>query len=117
MFYIAIIGADAAGTYERFKDKCVKLLHTKAKEGITILATEEHPYIKKFANECRLNIQYFYTNWKAYGRDALKERNKQLVSNSSGVIYFDDGLKDSIMIKNLAEKTGLPVRIIKKTAV
>jgi hypothetical protein len=114
MFYVAIIGSEAAGTYERFKEKCIKILRTKAQEGITIVATEEHPYIEKFAKECRLNIQYFYTNWKAYGRDALKERNKQLVSNSSGLIYFDDKIKDNLMIKNLADKTGLPVRVIKK---
>lgn len=114
MFYAAIIGADGAGTYERFKEKCVNCLRTKAREGITILATEEHEFITKFARECRLNIQYFYTDWKSYGRSALKERNKQLISNTSGLIYFDDGIKDNLMIKNLAERTGVPVRVIKK---
>lgn len=114
MFYVAIIGADGAGTYENFKKLCIKYLHTKAREGITILATEEHPFIKQFASECRLNIQYFYTNWKTFGRNALKERNKQLISNSSGVIYFNDGLKDTLMIKNLAKKTGIPVRVAKE---
>ena len=114
MFYVAIIGAEGAGTYENFKNKCVKCLHTKVSEGITLLATEEHEFITKFARECRLNIQYYYTNWKAYGRNALKERNKQLVSGCSGLIYFEDGIKDNLMIKNLAEKTGIPVRVIKK---
>lgn len=116
MFYAAIIGVDGAGTYEYFKKKCIYYLRNKAKEGVTILATEDHDYIRKFATECRLNVKVFYTNWKTYGKNALKERNKQLISNCSGVIHFDDGRKDTLMIKNLAVKTGIPVRTIKKTA-
>ena len=114
MFKVAIIGSDAAGSYERFKERCVYFLHTKAKEGITILATEEHEYIKKFATECSLNVQYFFTDWRAYGKIALKERNKMLIANSSALIYFNDGIKDTLMIKKLAEKTGIPVRTVKQ---
>jgi hypothetical protein len=116
MFYVSIIGAGGAGTYENFKKTCVKFLRTKAAEGITILATEEHEFITSFAKECHLNIKYYYTDWKAYGRNALKERNKQIVSDSCGMICFDDGLKDTLMIKNLAKKTGVPVRVAKKDA-
>ncbi|MBP5456881.1 MAG: hypothetical protein J6Y37_10295 [Paludibacteraceae bacterium] len=110
MFYAAIIGSDAAGTYENFRDKCVKFLYSRVKEGITILATEEHEYIKRFASECRLNVQYFFTDWKSYGKNALKERAKQLISSCSGLIYFNDGLKNTNMIVSLARKTGVPVR-------
>lgn len=113
MFNVAIIGSQGAGSYETFKKKCVFFLHKKVQEGITILATEEHDYIKQFASEFRINVQYFYTDWRAYGRNALKERNKQLISNCSAVICFNDGLKDTEMIKNLAEKTGIPTRFVK----
>lgn len=113
MFNVAIIGSQGAGSYETFKKKCVFFLHTKVQEGITILATEEHDYIKRFASEFMINVQYFYTDWRAYGRNALKERNKQLISNCSAVICFNDGLKDTEMIKNLAEKTGIPTRFVK----
>lgn len=114
MFNVAIIGSDAAGSYKFFREKCAYYLSGKAKEGITILATEEHEYISKFASEFGINIQYFYTDWKSYGRSALKERNKQLISNSSAVIHFDDGLKATLMIRELAKKTGIPIRTVKK---
>ena len=114
MFNVAIIGCDGAESYEFFSKKCIFYLRERAKEGITILATGEHEYIKRFAFEYRINIQYFYTNWKAFGRDALKERNKELISNCSALICFDDGRKDTLLIKNLAVKTGVPTRFVKK---
>ena len=114
MFNVAIIGSDGAGSYKNFRERCIYYLKNKASEGITIMATEEHEYIKKFAMEFGLNIQFFYTDWKSYGKNALKERNKQLISNSAAVIYFDDGLKDTLMIRELAKKTGIPVRTVKK---
>ena len=116
MFNVAIIGSDATPTYEGFERTCIFFLQRKISEGITILATEEHEYIKRFATRFGINVRYFFTDWRAYGKNALKERNKQLVSNCSGMIHFDDGRKDTLMIKNLAVKTGIPVRTIKKTA-
>ena len=116
MFSVGIVGVDGAESYERFSERCIYFLRSRASEGILILATEEHEYIKRFAFEYRLNIQYFYTNWKAYGRDALKERNKELISSCSGLLSFDDGRKDTNMIVALAKKTGVPTRVIKKNA-
>lgn len=110
MFNVAIIGSEGAGSYEYFRKRCIFNLRSKAEEGITILATEQHRYIEKFAFEFGINIQYFYADWKAYGKNALKERNKQLISNCSGLIYFEDGLRDSEMIVNLARRTGIPVK-------
>jgi hypothetical protein len=115
MFYAGIIGTEGAKNYDFFKKRCIYFLKPKAKDGITLVATEEHEYILRFAAECSLNIKYIFTNWKTYGKNALKERNKEFVSNCSGVIYFNDGLKDTLMIKTLAKKTGLPVKNASKT--
>ena len=116
MFYVAIIGCDGADSYETFSKKCIFFLRERAKEGITILATGEHEYIKRFTYEYRINVQYFYTDWKAYGRDALKERNKELISSCNGIISFNDGRKDTDMIVSMARKAGVPTRVIKKDA-
>lgn len=110
MLYIGIIGSEGAGSYEVFRERCLYFLKPKAAQGITIAATEEHPYIVQFARDFGLNIQYYYTNWKTYGKNALKERNKMLISGISGLIYFNDGLKDSQMIVKLARDTGIPVK-------
>lgn len=116
MFYAGIIGAEGAKSYDSFKEKCIYFLKSKAKEGITLVATEEHEYILRFATECVLNVKYIFTNWKTYGKNALKERNKEFVSSCSGVIYFNDERKDTLMIKKLAGKTGLPVKNASKTS-
>ena len=110
MFNVAILGAEAAETYEYFKKRCIFYLKNRAKEGITIYAVEEHEFVTKFASEYHINIQYFYTDWKMYGKKALVERNKLLISTCCGIIWFDDKRKDTQMIVNLAKKTGTPVR-------
>jgi len=110
VFKVAIIGSSAAGSYEQFSDRCKYFLKNKIKDGILIYATEETPFIKKFSTQYRIDVQYFYTDWKSFGKNALKERNKMLLSDCNGIIWFDDGLKDTNMIKYMAEKIGTPVK-------
>ena len=110
MFNVAIIGAGSAPDYLFFSERCKYYLREKAKEGITIFATEENPFIVKFSTEYRIAIQYFYTDWRAFGKNALRERNKMLLANCNGIIWFNDGLKDTNMIVNMAKSIGTPVR-------
>lgn len=110
MFNVAIIGSNSAESYEKFRDRCKFFLQNKIKEGIIIYATEDTPYIKAFSTEYRIPVQFFYTDWKAYGRQALRERNKELLATCNGIIWFDDGLKDTLMLKNMGESIGTPVR-------
>lgn len=110
MFNIAIIGVNDTITYEYFKERCIYFLKNRAAEGITIYATEENEYIVRFATEFRLSIQYFYTDWKAFGKKAIRERNKLLLATCNGIIWFDDGLKNTKMLKDMAESIGTPVR-------
>lgn len=114
MFNVAIIGAASVKSYEVFKEECIFFLKDKVKEGITIYATEEIPHITRFSTEYRIAIQYFYTDWRAYGKNALRERNKQLLATCNGIIWFNDGLKVTNMLKNMAESIGTPVREAKK---
>ena len=110
MFNVAIIGSSAAESYEKFCERCKYFLQDKVKDGITIYATEETAFIKRFSTEYRLPVQYFYTDWKSFGKNALRERNKMLLAECNGIIWFDDGLKDTRMLKSMAESIGTPVR-------
>lgn len=110
MFNVAIIGSNSITSYKEFSDSCKYFLKSKIKEGITIFATEETENIKRFSAEYRLSIQYFYTNWKTFGKNALKERNKMLLSECNGIIWFNDGLKDTEVLKQMALKIGTPVK-------
>lgn len=113
MFNVAIIGTSLLETeeeYKEFKKRCIYLLKDRIKDGITIYATEETPFVNQFTSEYRINIQYFYTDWRAYGKNALRERNKQLLATCNGVIWFDDKRKDTKALKNMAESIGTPVK-------
>ena len=110
MFNVAIIGASSVESYEYFRERCKYFLQNRAKEGITIYATEEIPFITRFSTEYRIAVQYFYTDWRAYGKNALKERNKQLLATCNGIIWFNDGLKDTNMLIKMAKSIGTPVR-------
>lgn len=110
MFNVAIIGASQIEDYKSFKEKCIFFLRNKAKEGITIYATEEADVVTRFATEFRINIQYFYCDWRAYGKNAIKERNKQLLATCNGVICFEDGLKNTEMFVKMAKSIGTPVK-------
>ena len=110
MFKVAIIGSSSVGSYKKFSDSCKYFLKDKIKEGITIFATEETQNIKRFSSEYRLAVQYFYTDWKSFGKNALKERNKMLLAECNGIIWFDDGLRDTDVIKQMAKKIGTPIK-------
>lgn len=110
MFNVAIIGSSSVETYDTFKERCIYLLRNKVNEGLTIYATEETPNITRFSTEYRIPVQYFYTDWKAYGKKALRERNKLLLATCNGIIWFNDGLKDTNMLKQMAASIGTPIR-------
>ena len=110
MFNVAIIGLSAIGSYEQLRDRCIYLLKNRVKEGLTIYATEENPLLTRFSTEYRIAIQYFYTDWRAYGKKALRERNKQLLATCNGIIWFNDGLKDTDYLCQMAKSIGTPIK-------
>ncbi len=110
MFYIAIIGLSKVDDFDFFRERCIYYLREKAKGGITILTTEEHPFVDRFASMYRINTRVFYAEWNKYGREAKKKRNYEMLTHANGVISFNDGTTDCEMLKNLAKELGLPVR-------
>lgn len=115
MFNVAIIGASGASNYATFKERCIYYLKQKAKEGITIFTIEENDYIERFASEFRINTRLVMPDWYSYGKSALIERNKTVISLCSALISFEDGRKDTKILKKMAEEAGLPVRFVKRT--
>ena len=113
MFRVAIIGGETATEFNIFKQKCIFYLKNKAKEGggITILTTGDE-YVDKFAKQFNIDTQFFISNWKLYGKNALKKRNEELLEKCDALIYFNDGIKDNKMIYDLAQKFGLSTRIV-----
>ena len=115
MFYVGIIGTDGAKNYQTFKERCIYYLRSRAKDGITIVSVEENDYISRFASEFRINVQLIPADWYTYGRDALKAQSQQLVKMCNGIISFEDGRKNTAVIKKFASESGVPVRSVKKS--
>lgn len=113
MFRVAIVGGENATEFNIFKQKCIFYLKNKAKEkgGITILTTGDE-YVDKFAKLYNIDTQFFITNWKLYGKNALKKRNAEMLEKCDALIYFNDGIKDHQVIYELAQKSGINTRIV-----
>ena len=110
MFHVAIIGLNKVKDFELFRERCIYFLRNKAKEGITIFTTEEHPFVVRFASMYGINTKIFYAEWNKYGKDAKKYRNQEMLRNTDGVISFNDGTTDCEMLKRLATELGVGVR-------
>lgn len=109
MFKVAIVGGEGMSDYDKFCNKCKTFLKNKAKEGITIYTTG-NDFVYSFARRYGIVTQFFITDWATYGRDALKKRNEKMLDNCDALIVFEDGIKDTRMIYNLAMQKGIPCR-------
>lgn len=114
MFKVAIVGGETMGDYPFFEKKCVACLKNKAKtEGITIYTTGD-AFVSYFAEKFGISTRTFYTDWRTYGKDALKYRNEELLADCNAIITFDDGIKDTKMIAKMASEKNLPSRFISR---
>lgn len=113
MFKVIIVGGEKMGDYPFFKKKCIQCLKNKTKDGIQILSTGD-TFVDAFAERFRINVKMFPTNWEAYGKSAIKERNDLMLSECDAFIAFDDNLKTTRIFTKVATERGIPVRSIKK---
>ena len=115
MFKIAIIGADGINDFNFCLNKTIKIIKNKAseKEGIMLLSTGEE-FVKKFSELFSIDFQVLFTDFKKYGKDALKMRNKELLNLSDAIIIFNDNKKDTNFLFEMTKKTSLPYRFITK---
>ena len=112
MFKVAIIGGEAMGDYPRFKKKCMECLKNKVKEDSIMIYTVGDRYVDAFAERYGIDTRFFGCDFKHHGRNALKERAEALLEDCNAVIIFENGLKDTQMIKKMAAEKGLPLRVI-----
>lgn len=112
MFRVAIVGGEGFGDYPTFERKCINIVKDKAKtEGLLILSTGDE-FVERFAQKFGVNVQLFYCDWKTNKKNALKVRNERMLSNCDAIIMFNDRLKDTMMIYNMAVEMNLPNRKI-----
>ena len=117
-FKVAIVGGEGTEDYAFYEQKCIKMLREKGKEGCGIMIyTNGDEFNDKFAEKFSIDIRYFYTDWKQYGNDALRERNKEMLADADAVIVFEDGLKDTKFFSEMAKEKGIPYRYFKKKVV
>lgn len=114
MFNVIVIGGEDCGCYEYFRSKMIYYLQNKAKsgEGITIFTTGDE-FVNSFTKRYHIDVKIFVTNWKDYGKDALKHRNEELIKNANAIIYFQDGKKEHQMLLDMASKNAISCRIVK----
>lgn len=115
MFKVIIIGGEGFEDYALFEHKCIKCLSKKASEGCGIMIyTTGDSFVEKFSGRFGINLRYFKADWKKHEKDALKERNAEMISLSDAAIIFEDGLKDTKMFADQIIAANIPYRIITK---
>lgn len=112
MFKVGIIGAENYGDYKMFAQKTVHILKNKVKEGILILSIGDN-YVNAFAKAANIDVKTFSCDWATYGKNTLKKRNENILSECNAIIIFDDCTKDTKCIYNMAKERNIPLRIIK----
>ena len=115
MFYVAVIGLKNLDNYKLFSDKCTFFMKNKASEGITICTPCKHDFIDRFSKAHRISVMTFYADWGTYGKEAAKQRSFDMLKTCNGVISFEDGTRDTDVIKQLAAQMGIPVKKVKPT--
>lgn len=114
MFKVAIIGGNGFNDYTTFVEKCVFYLKDKAKsEGIMIYTCGDR-LVDQFSKHFGIDVKFFPTNWNAYGKNALKVRNEEMLKDCNGVIHFVDGIKDTDYIAETAKERKIPCRVVKR---
>lgn len=115
MFNVAIIGGEGLNDYYFCQAKCIACLKNKAesREPITIFSTGD-AFVDLFSNKFHINVQYFYTNWRDDGKNALKARNERLLEKCNAMIVFNDNTKETRILHDLAKSKGIPVRFFSK---
>ena len=113
MFNVIIIGGEDTENYDFFKKKTAECLINKARsgEGITILTTGD-AFIDEFTKQFRIDKQFFPTDWRTFGKEALKYRNEEILKRANAIIFFQNGRKDSQILFDMAVKRKLPNRLI-----
>lgn len=110
MYNVIIIGGEKMGNYPFFEQKTINCIKNRAKtEGVTIFTTGDK-LVETFTNKYGITSKIFYTDWKSYGKDALKRRNEEMLREANAIITFEDELKDSHMLTKMATEKGLPHR-------
>lgn len=113
MFNIIVIGGEDSGNYEFFKSKMIYYLRNKAKsgEGITIFTTGDE-YVDKFTKRYGIDVKFFVTDWKTYGKNALKERNEAILKDANAIVFFQNHKKDFETLYDMASKRGILSRSV-----
>ena len=108
MFKVLIIGAEETGDYEKFRSKTIYYLKNKKKSEIMIYSLGDE-YIDIFAKSNDVDTKFFPTDWKRYGKDALKERAESVLSDCDAIIAFKTK-KDTEKLIKMAEEKNIPIR-------
>jgi DNA-binding LacI/PurR family transcriptional regulator len=66
-------------------------------------------YIDDFAKKNGVDTTFFPTDWKRYGKEALKERAISVLSDCDGIIAFKTK-KDTELLLKMAEEKNIPIR-------
>lgn len=113
MFNVIVIGGEDSGNYEFFKSKMIYYLQNKAKSGerITIYTTGDE-FVDTFAKRYGIDTKFFITDWKNYGKSALKERNEEMIKDANAVIFFKNGKKDFQTLYDTAIRSGILGRTV-----
>ena len=113
MFNVTIMRSPSFTNLNRFEERCLFFLKDKAVSGEDIMInTNGDEIVEKFAQKYYIMCKKFPTEWKKYGKNALKERNTKMLSESNAVILFNDNTTDIKCFLAMAKEANVPYRVV-----
>lgn len=116
MTKVIIAGGRDFNNYELLKEKCDKIL-SSIDDRIMIVSgcsLGADSLGERYANEREYLLAYYPVNWRLYGAGGGPVRNREMVDYADALIAFwDEKSKGTAHTIRLAEKKGIPTRVIK----
>ena len=115
MFKVIVAGSRDFRDYELLKRVLDHLLSHKAVEEVEIVsgtARGADEMGERFAKEKGYALKQFPADWDTFGKSAGYRRNSQMADYADACVVFWDGKsRGTKHMIDLAEKTGLPLRV------
>lgn len=114
-FKVIIAGSRTFDDYDLLHERCDYFFSNKKPTAILCGEARGADRLgKRYGIEHGIEVLYFPADWDRNGKSAGYLRNREMAENADALIAFWDGVsKGTLNMIELANKKGIPVRVVR----